>query len=108
MCTPCTPISSAKATPGSRSASGARGGRRRGYQAQGLLPAAERSTAGYRLYTDRDVELLTFIRRARSLGLHLGDISEVLDIRHGRQRADDCTDDNPVTACAIIEVSYRP
>jgi MerR-like DNA binding protein len=38
------------------------------YEAKGLLPAAERTTAGYRLYDERDVELLTFIRRARTPG----------------------------------------
>ncbi|MBT2419373.1 heavy metal-responsive transcriptional regulator [Streptomyces sp. ISL-22] len=51
------------------------------YEAKGLLPAAERTTAGYRLYTQQDVELLTFIRRARTLGLHLDDIRDVLAIR---------------------------
>lgn len=53
------------------------------YEAKGLLPAAERSPAGYRLYSQSDVELLTFIRRARALGLHLDDIGEVLAIRQG-------------------------
>lgn len=111
------------------------------YEARGLLPAAERTTAGYRLYSERDVELMTFIRRARTLGLHLDDIRDVLAIRNGgtppcatvrdllddriaeiditvaellalrktltetRQRADDCTDDQPVTVCGIIEDS---
>lgn len=53
------------------------------YEARGLLPAAERTEAGYRLYDERDVELLTFIRRARTLGLHLDDIRDVLAIRDG-------------------------
>ncbi|BDB42168.1 MULTISPECIES: MerR family transcriptional regulator [Mycobacterium] len=53
------------------------------YEAKGLLPATERTAAGYRLYDERDVELLTFIRRARSLGLHLENIREVLAIRNG-------------------------
>jgi DNA-binding transcriptional MerR regulator len=53
------------------------------YEAKGLLPAAGRSAAGYRLYNPADVELPTFIRRARTLGLHLDDIREVLAIRHG-------------------------
>lgn len=39
------------------------------YEAKGLLPKAERSAAGYRLDSPDDVELLTFIRRARALGL---------------------------------------
>ena len=109
------------------------------YEAKGLLPAAERTTAGYRLYDERDVELLTFIRRARTPGLHLDDIRQVLAVRDGgippcatvcemlddriadldttvaellalretltatRQRAATCTDEQPVTVCAIIE-----
>jgi DNA-binding transcriptional MerR regulator len=111
------------------------------YDARGLLPAAERTEVGYRLYDQHDIEPLTFIRRARSLGLHLDDIRDVLAIRNGgtppcatvrclldawiaeidttvtellalcktlaetRQRADDCTDDQPVTVCGIIEDS---
>lgn len=109
------------------------------YEARGLLSEAARSTAGYRLYDDTDVELLTFIRRARGLGLHLDDIRAVLAIRSGgippcatvrdlldarvaeidaavdellalrktladtRERADDCSGDEPVSVCAIIE-----
>jgi len=53
------------------------------YEARGLLPAPDRSTAGYRLYDPHDVELLAFIRRARTLGLHLDDIRDVLAIRDG-------------------------
>ncbi|MFG2707376.1 MerR family DNA-binding protein [Streptomyces sp. NPDC048386] len=49
-------------------------------EARGLLPAAERTTVGYRLYTHHDIERLTFIRRARTLGLYLDDIRDVLAI----------------------------
>lgn len=49
----------------------------------GLPPAAERTEAGYRLYGQHNHELLTFIRRARALGLHLDDICDVLAIRNG-------------------------
>ncbi|MET9377368.1 MerR family transcriptional regulator [Streptomyces sp. NPDC003035] len=53
------------------------------YEAKGLLPEAERSTTGYRLYSAADVELLVFIRRARSLGFHLDDIRDILTVRRG-------------------------
>jgi DNA-binding transcriptional MerR regulator len=53
------------------------------YEAKGLLRPADRTPAGYRLYDQRDVELLMFIRRARTLGLHLDDIRKVLAIRCG-------------------------
>ncbi|WP_188196714.1 heavy metal-responsive transcriptional regulator [Nonomuraea sp. SYSU D8015] len=51
------------------------------YEAKGLLPPAGRSATGYRLYDEADVELLTFVRRARTLGLHLDDIAQVLAVR---------------------------
>jgi MerR family copper efflux transcriptional regulator len=51
------------------------------YEAKGLLPPAERSPAGYRLYACSDVEMLTFIRRARTLGLHLDGIRAILAFR---------------------------
>lgn len=53
------------------------------YEDKGLLTEAQRTTAGYRLYTDHDLELLTFIRRARTLGLRLDEIREVIAIRDG-------------------------
>ena len=53
------------------------------YEAKGLLSVADRTPAGYRLYDHHDVELLTFIRRARKLGLHLDDIGKILAIRNG-------------------------
>lgn len=53
------------------------------YEDKGLVAPARRSRAGYRLYTDRDVEVLTFIRRARALGLRLDDIGDILAIRNG-------------------------
>lgn len=53
------------------------------YEAKGLLPPAGRTLTGYQIYDDHDVELLTFIRRARTLGLHLDDIRQIIVIRDG-------------------------
>jgi MerR family transcriptional regulator, copper efflux regulator len=53
------------------------------YEAKGLLPATERSDAGYRLYSDDDIAVLRFIRRARTLGLSLDEIGDILDLRRG-------------------------
>src|SRR5262249_34983503 len=44
------------------------------YEQVGVLPAAARSTAGYRQYDRRDVHRLLFVRRARSLGLPLAQL----------------------------------
>ena len=51
------------------------------YEREGLLPEPERSPAGYRQYPDETVGRLRFIRGAQSLGLKLGEIRELLEIR---------------------------
>lgn len=54
------------------------------YESRGLLRAPARTSAGYRLYTQRDIDILSFIRRARCLGLSLEAIAEIIDIsEHG-------------------------
>jgi len=54
------------------------------YLERGLLAETERTPAGYRrLYTESDVAVLTFIRQARTLGLHLDDIADILAIHRG-------------------------
>jgi DNA-binding transcriptional MerR regulator len=49
------------------------------YEQAGLLPAAERSEAGYRLYGPEAAGRLGFIRRAQSLGLTIGEIRGLLE-----------------------------
>ena len=51
------------------------------YERIGLLPEAERSASGYRLYGDEAVERLRFIKRAQRFGLRLEAIGELLDVR---------------------------
>jgi MerR family copper efflux transcriptional regulator len=54
------------------------------WEAKGLLPPAERTQAGYRLFSDDDIAILRFILRARTLGLTLSEIKDILDLhRHG-------------------------
>jgi DNA-binding transcriptional MerR regulator len=56
----------------------------RWYEAEGLLPAARRTTSGYRSYTEQDLELLRFVVRLRGVGLRLSDIRDVVRWRaHG-------------------------
>lgn len=54
------------------------------YERLGLLPDVSRTDAGYRLFSDRDVERMHFIRSAQRLGFSLTEIAELLGIReHG-------------------------
>ncbi|WP_293396052.1 heavy metal-responsive transcriptional regulator [Nevskia sp.] len=53
------------------------------YEREGLLPVANRSSGGYRLYTAADVERLRFIRQAKALGFTLGDIAGLLQLQDG-------------------------
>ncbi len=50
----------------------------RNYERIGLLPPAERSDSGYRLYGLRDVSVLRFIRQSRRLGFSMEQIAELI------------------------------
>lgn len=52
----------------------------RHYETIGLVPAAGRSFANYRLYSDADVHRLRFVRRARSLGFAMKQIQVLLGL----------------------------
>ena len=51
------------------------------YERQGLLSAPKRNSAGYRTYDQSHVAQLQFIKRAKSVGFSLGEITELLAIR---------------------------
>lgn len=48
------------------------------YDQIGLLPPAERTSSGYRLYSEREVARLLFIRKAVLVGLSLDEVREIL------------------------------
>ncbi len=54
------------------------------YEREGLLPEAQRTAGGYRLYSVDDVGRLRFIRRAKTLGFTLEEIAELLNLNAGK------------------------
>jgi DNA-binding transcriptional MerR regulator len=49
------------------------------YEAEGIIPAATRTAAGYRLYSPTDIRRLRLVRRARLLGLGLADVRVLVE-----------------------------
>ncbi len=50
------------------------------YESKKLISAPDRSAAGYRVFTEEDIDVLAFIRRGRSVGLPLDAIAEILAV----------------------------
>lgn len=48
------------------------------YEKLGLLPRAQRTESGYRVYSPEDIARLSFIKRAQSFGFSLAEIGELL------------------------------
>jgi Cu(I)-responsive transcriptional regulator len=59
----------------------------RHYEALRLISPATRTAAGYRVYDEREVHTLRFIRRARDLGFSMKEIAQLLGLWQNRRRA---------------------
>ena len=51
------------------------------YEEIGLIPQAQRTQTGYRVYSQAEIDRITFILRARELDFSLDDIGEILALR---------------------------
>jgi MerR family transcriptional regulator, copper efflux regulator len=56
------------------------------YESEGLLSPAGRDANGYRIFNERNVHELRFIKRARSLGFPIKQIDELLDLWRDKRR----------------------
>lgn len=59
----------------------------RHYEATGLLPPAQRSSSGYRVYCERDISVLRFVRQSRRLGFSIAQIGQLLSLWSNPQRS---------------------
>ena len=75
------------------------------YEESGLLPPARRGSNGYRMYGDRDVQVLRFVRRARNLGFSVEDVGALLALWTDRDRAS--ADVKKLARAHIEEVDQR-
>jgi Cu(I)-responsive transcriptional regulator len=57
------------------------------YEEIGLLPQADRTAAGYRVYGPRELHTLRFIRRSRGLGFSMPQIATLLALWQDKGRS---------------------
>jgi MerR family copper efflux transcriptional regulator len=59
----------------------------RHYESLGIIPKPARSESGYRVYSEPDVHILTFVRRARGLGFSMKEIKKLVGLWRNKSRA---------------------
>jgi DNA-binding transcriptional MerR regulator len=57
------------------------------YEEAGLIAPAARTANGYRDYSERDVHVLHFVQRARSLGFTMEDCRDLLSLYNDTRRS---------------------
>jgi Cu(I)-responsive transcriptional regulator len=59
----------------------------RHYEESGLIRAPRRTPSNYRSYSDNDVHVLRFVKRARALGFSMADIKTLLSLWQDKSRS---------------------
>lgn len=77
------------------------------YEQIGLIPAASRSEANQRLYRKEDIDLLLFIRHARSLGFSIEMIKELLALENHQDMSCSTVDNLARKQLTLIQQRIR-
>lgn len=77
----------------------------RHYESEGLLAAARRTQAGYRIYARNDIHTLRFVRRARDLGFSIRAIEHLLGLWRNRRRSS--ADVRRIAQRHIVELNQK-
>lgn len=72
----------------------------RHYESIGIIPKASRTESGYRTYSDAEVNILAFVKRARGLGFSMKEIKKLVSLWRNRTRAS-----SDVKSLALAHVS---
>lgn len=75
------------------------------YESIDLIPEADRTAGGYRVYSDKDVARLRFIHHARRLGFSVKDVADLLALWADRSRAS--ADVKAVAARRVEEIDAK-
>ncbi len=75
------------------------------YEEVGLLPKAMRSKSGYRDYSERDVALQRFVRRARDLGFGVKECCKLIQLFLNPDRAS--RDVHELANLKIVEIDRK-
>lgn len=59
----------------------------RHYEAIGIVPKASRTEAGYRTYSEAEVNILAFVKKSRSLGFSMKEIKRLVSLWRNKTRA---------------------
>ncbi|UGB04173.1 Zn(2+)-responsive transcriptional regulator [Leclercia sp. G3L] len=76
------------------------------YEKQQMMEHEVRTEGGFRLYTDKDLHRLKFIRHARQLGFTLESIRELLSIRIDPEHHT-CQESKSIVQARLSEVEAR-
>ena len=75
------------------------------YEREGIVPAADRSANGRRLYDVAAIARLRFIRRCRDLGFPISDVRALLDLSDNASRQ--CDDVRAISERHLLDVRER-